>query len=387
MHQNDLALVVLWPKAYEALDDVEKTILEDFAILDRVTLSLDTENTSPLLNAMYSVSPVFLKEKADSIGVGQFAIITISDSCPDMTLANTMSGIQLVNKNFLSLKLSLRDLPGTQSQLHVTNNGLEYSKHRGVLTNFACSGKGKLSLVDKNWTSIEQFFEFLDGKTQYVILRGYDAISENESLLLSQEEDIDILALDREQFINVSGAIKKTSLWYDNRYVIYVAGSAVYIDLSVPGDRDLPLNWQLDILNSAVSLGQMHIPDRKNGFFCYLFHVLLHKPHVSDRQLEILLSLYDQFRQAEFFPSDDLNFNKLLKNYLHLNNYRSERPANARTYYNLSLASELGIHKGTSLVTIPFVVSHWKKLLKSYYCHIRRLFRPIKSYAPTKLFK
>ncbi|MDB9706650.1 hypothetical protein OAA71_02190 [Porticoccaceae bacterium] len=383
-NQENVAIVIFWPRAYEAISEVSSYFEDNFSVLEHVESVLEKENVMQLLCDMYDVRRSLLEEKANQIGVGKFRIVKIIDSQPEMGFENTMSGIQFLNKNFFKLKGILRRNPSTAGQIHITNNELEYCKHQKILSNFL-SEKTKYSRNYKNnWSSLRQFFDEMNEKCNYSILRGHELLYAREEAFLSQHDDIDILVLDKDEFVKISGLVKKNTPHYDNRYCLYINGQLVYLDIFVPGDKDLPEEWQIRILRSSIKWDNLYIPDRLNGFYCYLFHLLLHKQNVEESQLDRLALYFSELPESHLILSDSLNFNKLLKNFMALYGYKSQRPKNLRNYYNLANACELGVHRFGLIGNVPTLLSHQKKLIKSYYFYLRRLARLAKSYAINK---
>jgi len=370
------AILIIWPRAQEILPDAELYIKKSFTIKSKHKLNITSQNVGELLSSLYDVKKVYLDSKQNAIGLGIATVFIIEDSNPSMNIEETMSGLQYLNSNFFDLKQHLRNLKGSFSQIHVTNNELEYNKHNLIIDSLLANNYSKK--ID--FSSLHNLFEYINDKVAYVILRKSDLIESEDSTILNGKEDIDVLVSDKEKFISLVSGCKVYRNSYDNRYSVKISGEDVLFDINTVNDYDLDPLWQINLLKRREKGELCYTPNLEDHFYAYLYHLLIHKQSNSKSDLNYLLELFEKLKVKKNLYTTDFNLNELLRNYMMINGYSSFRARNLKVYYNLTIAKKIGIHRPLIYRNLPTSASHLKKMVKSYYCYFRFIIRDVKSY-------
>ncbi|MBU2896908.1 hypothetical protein [Vibrio hepatarius] len=184
------------------------------------------------------------------------------------------------------------------------------------------------------WNSMEEFFFHLNRNLEWLVLRNYQFLPYN---FFGNDHDIDLLCSDRELFVNVANARKRSS--GISGYEVKIEGKFIDLDIRFLGDQYYDLNWQKRMLRTRVfSNDIVPIPNDENHFFSLLYHLLLQKKNFTKTSIERLSSI---LKKGDGFIKN-CNERQLL--YL-LNNYMNENDYEFYLPHDLSLPVNLNYRK------------------------------------------
>ena len=184
------------------------------------------------------------------------------------------------------------------------------------------------------WNSMEEFFFHLNRNVEWLVLRNHHFLPYD---FFGNDHDIDLLCGDRELFVNVANARKRSS--GISGYEVKIEGQFVDLDIRFLGDQYYDLNWQKQMLRTRVfSNGIVPILNDENYFFSLLYHLLLQKKKFTKSSIERLSSIFNNGHNC-IQNYDEIQFISLLNKYMNENDYEFCLP------HDLSLPVNLNYRK------------------------------------------
>lgn len=147
--------------------------------------------------------------------------------------------------------------------------------------------------MKKEFDSLKELFEYLNGKVNYVVLRNYELIEKEE--LMKKRSDLDILCDDKEKIIKITGAEFKDDNQDSWKLYIRVAGKKLQLDVTTVGDGYFDKKWQNNMLrNRKLYKGRFYVLREDDYFYSMLYHVLFQKRSVPYDYQKKLVKLAKQ---------------------------------------------------------------------------------------------
>lgn len=135
----------------------------------------------------------------------------------------------------------------------------------------------------KNWKSLQEFFEYLNKESEYVVLRNYEEfINGNFSV---DHPDIDLLCRDAQLLLSKIGSKSRCENFEDNKIhrLILINGFEVMLDIREVGDGYYDTCWENEMLSNRVLLNNYcYVLNDTNYFYTLLYHAIVQKRSLSD---------------------------------------------------------------------------------------------------------
>lgn len=143
------------------------------------------------------------------------------------------------------------------------------------------------------FTSIGDFFQYLNENCTYLILRNWDNLLDSD-IYGNGHEDIDLLCNDLNEFIRLTHAKKIHKYKYCNNYVIEISAKNVRFDVRYIGDGYYPSEWENVMLKRRQKRGIIYTMSDKDYFYSLTYHALLQKPNLTKEYRIKLFSLLEE---------------------------------------------------------------------------------------------
>lgn len=169
-----------------------------------------------------------------------------------------------------------------------------------------------------NWQSVKELFEKLNADCNYLILRNFECMKD-DNIFTEGHEDIDILCEDARQIVKLMDARPRRS--YDNKvqYYILLQGQKVKIDLRHVGDKYYDPVWQAKMLENRQfhELG-FYVMKEEDYFYSLIYHSVLQKKALSE---DYRARLEKMAEQNGVSGKDEKSFLALLEAFMSENDY------------------------------------------------------------------
>lgn len=171
--------------------------------------------------------------------------------------------------------------------------------------------------------NFDELFTRLGEYTNYVVLRNWEDIDVEKSLVVSG--DIDILVDDAPTAQSVLMA--KRAFHDESRvhFLVPVSGQAVPFDIRFLGDNYYDRAWQKRMLETKVPRGTFFALDDYQYYWTLLYHAIVHKGLVSELYRNRLGKL-SRFASLNFGKKSDNRLRSRLLQYLSKNGYGVPKP-------------------------------------------------------------
>lgn len=214
----------------------------------------------------------------------------------------------------------------------------------------------------KKWASLNEFLSAGRVGLTWLILRNFEEIPDQISCF---SDDIDILCNRLDLCVEVLGLEKRA--WGVSSYFACVGGVKVPVDVRFVGDGYFEKSWEKDILSSAIEHRKgFMIPSPRQHFFSYLYHILVHKPHINEQQLKNLELLRRKVDVGECNVEDHQSLMALLVRYMNEELYVYELPIDSCIPLNKDNTDWIvRMIEKIPIEAIPFKISIARRLPKS----------------------
>lgn len=149
------------------------------------------------------------------------------------------------------------------------------------LVSFSKKAEGDMQVLkmpgQPQWDSIEQLILFVNKACEWVILRNYESLLDNEHQF--KEDDIDALGHKLEILRSAMNA--KPRQGGRCSYETNIANQRVLLDLRCVGDKYYDPLWANEMLNTRQYYGILPVLREDHYFFSLLYHALLQKPYIK----------------------------------------------------------------------------------------------------------
>ncbi|MBR4720595.1 MAG: hypothetical protein IK057_02405 [Clostridia bacterium] len=172
-----------------------------------------------------------------------------------------------------------------------------------------------------NWSSLKAFFDVLNEKSNYVVLRNYENFA--DSLLTDEHPDIDILCDNRDVLLSVS----KSEPRHENDKIhrkILVDNKEVDLDVRYVGDGYYDTKWERELLsNRRLYNGLCYVLTEEYYYYSLLYHALIQKFKISDDYISRLKNMAEKCG----ISGDEALSIDTLQNYMRKHGYSFTYPA------------------------------------------------------------
>ncbi|MCD7779732.1 MAG: hypothetical protein LUH05_03570 [Candidatus Gastranaerophilales bacterium] len=340
----EINLFIIWDKARNKETEILKEIKTTFQILEVYEIEWDKRSFKNCLERFYCEK---IRKKIKKIGTGKFLAVTILDNSPEYGYEETLKGYEKVNRKVLLLKKKLRKLTGGGYKIHAANNCEEVGKNLIFLLNKSYSeyykyastkvfdgayqyiNKSQLPLGLYCWNNLNEIFRILNSSCKYVVLRGFEDMTENG--------DIDLLVDDFQKVKYLLNAKVVYKQKYRCQVKTKIADKLVFFDLRSIGDDYYCEKWEEDILNNRIYDERgFYTPDKEDLLNTLIYHSIVHKktvPHKYDELLSKLSIEVLNIKIEEVKNPYDI-YNRILSDYMDKNDYYFVKPSDKKVYYN-----------------------------------------------------
>lgn len=132
-----------------------------------------------------------------------------------------------------------------------------------------------------SWSNINEFFDALNKRCNYVILRNYEEITET-NFLCEGHADIDFLTDDVCIFVDTMKAYPRFVTDDLIHYFVNISGIEVEVDVRHVGDDYYCKKWELKMLESKKRINNFYVLDDINYYYSLIYHAVLQKDFLSN---------------------------------------------------------------------------------------------------------
>lgn len=175
----------------------------------------------------------------------------------------------------------------------------------------------------KKWKSLSDVFQNVPEDCLYVILRSYEKL--HEKSFPESGKDIDVLCERPEKFLQAINAEPQYGKDDGLHYAVSVDGHRIPIDIMPCGVGYYCAEWEKHMLNHRrlAENGKWYVLEEQDYCFSLLYHVLLHKPSVSEKDIH---KCEETFQRYDRFLPDHRQYNKYMVKYMRNMKYRYTVP-------------------------------------------------------------
>ena len=379
-NNKELHLIIIWKNGRYKEQEIVKSVNEEFDLVEKYKINWDKNLFGKNLTTFYGTNLPPNSKKEKHCGNGEFLLLTFYDNYPKYDYVETSRGTEKVNLNVFLIKEKFRNWTGGGHKIHATNSinetnhdlilllGLNYYDYKKSIKekfNNINEDKNFIKYISSNvtgvdgWKSLDQLFYVMNGTVEYVILRNFENLPNNN--FSKDHEDIDFLVRDIDQAVYVTNAEKL----YKKRYKINVSGKDILIDFENVGDNYYDQRWQNHILKKKKLLNNcFYVPELEDYFYSLIYHVLFHKTYIATDYHNKINEIY---KRLSIYDLDKCNFNNylnLLENFLIENNYQLIRPKDPTVFFDEKMIDYKKDIEDLSIINCkniePFLINEWK---------------------------
>ena len=379
-------IFIIWNKSLIKKNEIIHDVKNKFELKNIFEMNWSQNLFLDNLKRFYGATLPNPEKKLKDCGTGTFLIILVQDKNPVYRENGTGLEKKLVNGNVFDAKMTYRKWLGRNFAVHGSNTQQEtnhdlsllFGKSLDEMISDLKSQDNQIIKISrdivgaKDWSSLKELFHIINNSTNYVILRNFENLIDPSEI--DNQKDIDILTDDFWQISYiVNKKIRNEGELGPSSYV-KINNKRIKFDFKTPGDGYYDKNWEKNILKNKVLFNnQFYIPDEKNYFFTLLYHVLIHKKNISDKNFIKLKQLSENLKINNFPKSNDdpKRFKKILDEFLKTNNYSNTHTINYKLknpYFIKQIKISLKIIKKQGIRKFLRVINdklYRKKLIKS----------------------
>ena len=345
--ESEKHIFMLWEKAREQENRIIKNIQEKFNVLKAYKISWNKTEFNKNLSRFYGENLPNGCHKHLHVGDGEMSLYIVEDKKPIYNIRETSKGLEKVNINIFDKKQLYRKWTGGGHKIHASNNikeaksdillltGELYDEINNELWNQEYRNIYELT-GNESWKSIQDVFEILNNRIDYVVLRNFECLPNN--YYCEKHGDIDLLVRNIDQTVTLLNAVKVYKERYRVHYTVNINNEKVYFDFRYVGDNYYCKDWQINIINNSVYYNNIKIPNKLNHKYSLLYHALIHKPEITDDYKDKLNNLF-LTKQNKF------EFYKELQIYLNQKNYQITDPIDLSVYLNYKYFKQINLRR------------------------------------------
>jgi hypothetical protein len=228
------------------------------------------------------------------------------------------------------------------------------------------------------WDNIQNLFQEINKKCNYLILRNYEDI-ENGYITLEGHDDIDILCDNVKMLVKYMHAFPWGERDNGKIYKICFCGEKIKLHIFHVGDGYYAANWQKIMLEKRVlNPFGFYIMDKENYYYALAYHGLFQKRVFMD---DYRVRLKDMAHDLGLFATEANEHIELLNKFMRLYGYKYTYPTDPGLYINFSGLPINLIHKNYLWKIRRFFMYMKNNLISSkiYQDHLRQIVRLFKS--------
>lgn len=179
------------------------------------------------------------------------------------------------------------------------------------------------------WNTVKEFFDFLNSRIAYAVLRNGEEISRDG--FVTSGQDIDLICENKNKFMKLCGNTKWANrLTINNNIVVMIQGEKIPIDIYQPGDGYYDVEWEKEMLKARyLTENGIYILSEEDLFFSTAYHALYHKDTFKKKYREKLQNMTVMEWDGEAALRRDL------EDFMKKNNYKYTYPS-VPSYINLT---------------------------------------------------
>ena len=182
-------------------------------------------------------------------------------------------------------------------------------------------------------TNVKEFFEYLNRKCKYLVLRNWQGICD-DSIYSDGHEDIDILCDDLKSFLSLSGAQRIHKENNRDNFMVLIGNHSVRFDVRWIGDGYYPIEFeQLMLEHRVLNQSDIYVPSLEDYFYSLAYHALIQKPDLSSEYKSDLNKIYASFSNNKEELNRDQILN-ILRDYLNTNGFEVVLPKDPGVFFN-----------------------------------------------------
>lgn len=180
--------------------------------------------------------------------------------------------------------------------------------------------------VQKNWNSLSELLQAFNQNCNYLILRNYEKISD-ENYYLEGHDDIDFLCDDQKKMRRVAGARRSLKIISTDHFFIKIKGSIVKIGIRYVGDGYYDKLWEKHMLeNRSYNDNGFYTMNSEDYFYSLIYHSLLQKRKMADDYKQ---RLFEMGKEQYAAGKNEEEWLEIILNYLQKKEYRITAPLDA----------------------------------------------------------
>lgn len=195
--------------------------------------------------------------------------------------------------------------------------------------------------MQKNWTSLSELLQAFNQNCNYLILRNFEKISD-ENYYLEGHDDIDFLCDDQKKMRSIAGARRSLKIISSDHFFVRIKDVVVKIGIRYVGDGYYDKLWENHMLENRVyNENGFYTMDSEDYFYSLIYHALLQKRKMADDYKQRLSGMGKSFNSV---GKDEKEWFDIILNYLKIKKYKITAPLDAvvpmRTDFILALPKE-----------------------------------------------
>lgn len=201
-----------------------------------------------------------------------------------------------------------------------------------------------------NYNSIKEFFAYLNDHCEYLILRNWADVY-NDNIYGDSHEDIDILCGKLDEFVQLTNAKRIHKEKQRSNFVVPIGSMSVRFDVRYVGDGYYPIAWQQKMLRDKIMTEQgFYIMNPVDYTYSLTYHALLQKPKLSEEYRKKINSAFADISSiSEESSLVEHELIERLKQHCYENGYVVEIPIDPGVYLNYRnikrMNHEISVHR------------------------------------------
>lgn len=339
----EVHLFIIWEKARVIQEKILEDIAKHFTILKKYEITW-TKKLVPLNYRRFCGTRLgnALDIKIEQCGKGEFLLCVIRDEDPIYEARDTFHGREFVNVKMFDAKFRYRNWSGLNIGVHATDNERETNHDLTLLI-----GKNVEDFIKSNttseteklrrdlegasgWSSIQQLFYVLNNTVRYAVMRGYGELATGDFI---DHGDTDIITDDYDNLWLIVNSPKKYANTLKPKASVQIGNNSYLLDIwncGSSGYNYFDPTWARKMVDSAIEWNGLKILNPENDFYCLLYHCLTNKGYIADDYLKKLQ------RYKKELGISEIDWNKILVNFLKDNKYEVIRPKDTSNPFNIS---------------------------------------------------
>ena len=173
---------------------------------------------------------------------------------------------------------------------------------------------------DTTWNTTKDIFDSISNAgIEYVVLRNYESIGDNE-ILISGHGDIDLLCDNYKKVVKILDAKRIYRFPNRNSFLIKFQNVDVQVDIRFIGDGYYDTKWEEQLLRTRILYKETcYVVNQEMYFYSLIYHAIFQKDSLSK---EYFLRLCSMAKLQNLVVKDEQHLKELLFDYMIKNGYQ-----------------------------------------------------------------